>query len=166
VAGLLRNLFTLVRAIVSGTVLDARACVTCHFLATPFDCGTRVLKSDRYLQFAESAQLDFLVKTRLIGALLRSSVRFVNASQLVKFAKPIPVWHRIRVQTSIVYADEKCAYFSHVMFLREVRHAEVLVKMKFKKGGLTIAPAEIMGRLPDVKHEYIEAWNQMLEAMR
>ena len=164
--GLSRNVFTVIRAIFAGGARDARACATCHFRVTPIDCGTRVLKSDRYLQFAESAQLDFLIKTRLIGKLVRRGVHFVNASQLVKFTKPVLVFSPVRVETCIVYADAKCAYFSHAMFVRDVQHAEVLVKMKFKKGALTVAPTEIIGPLPDIRHGYIAAWDQTLDAMR
>jgi hypothetical protein len=29
------------------------------FLVTPFDGGVRVLKSEKYLQFAETAQVDY-----------------------------------------------------------------------------------------------------------
>jgi hypothetical protein len=32
------------------------------FWVTPFDAGFRVLKSDKYLQFLETAQLDYLIK--------------------------------------------------------------------------------------------------------
>lgn len=164
-SGLIRNLFTLILAFFARGRFDAQSRVSCRFIVTPFDCGASVLKSDKYLQLVESAQLDFLIKTKLIGKLVRGSVHFVNASQLVKFMRPIGVFRRVRVETSIIYADERCAYFSHSLFLRNQQHAEVLVKMKFKRGSETVSPAEIAGKLPSAKLEHLRAWDQVLEAM-
>jgi hypothetical protein len=91
-----------------------------------------------------------------MGTLLRRRLQFVNASQLVKFARPIAMFSRVRVETAIVFADEKCAYFSHMLFLGDQQHAEVLVKMKFKKGSLTVPPGEIIGQRFTVKPPHLE----------
>ena len=164
-SGLVRNLFTLIRAFSARGRFHARSPVSCHFLVTPFDCGTSVLKSDRYLQLAEAAQLDYLIKTGLVGKLLRTGIRFVNASQLVKFMRPVRVFRRVRVETRILFADEKCAYFSHAVFSGDRRHAEILVKMKFKRGSATVSPIDVAGDLPTVKQEHLEAWDQALAGM-
>ena len=76
------------------------------------------------------------------------------------------MFRRVRIETSIIYADEKCAYFSHCLFLQNQKHGEVLVKMKFKRGSATVSPIEIAGNLPFVKQEHLRAWDQTLEAMR
>lgn len=164
-SGLLRNFITLVVACGARGPFDARSRISCRFWVTPFDCGVSALKSDKYLQLAESAQLDFLVKTKLIGKLLHSSTRFVNASQLVKFMKPIGMFKRVRVETAIIYADRKCAYFSHRLCLKDQWHGEVLVKMKFKKGSVTVCPMDVTGELPSVKPDSLKAWDKTLEAM-
>jgi acyl-CoA thioesterase FadM len=166
VSGLIRNLLTIIWTLLDRRRFDPQSRIRCHFFVTPFDCGTSVLKSDKYLQLAESAQLDFLIKTQLIGKLLRSGIRFVNASQLVKFMRPIAMFSRVRIETSIIYADDKCAYFSHALFMQNQQHGEVLVKMKFKKGSLTISPQEIAGNLPSVKPEHLQAWDLTLASMR
>ena len=62
-------------------------------------------------------------------------------AQIVKFAKPVSIFSRIHVETQLIYADEKCAYFAHVMYSRHGQVAEVLVKMKFKTGRITVAPS-------------------------
>ncbi len=144
---------------------SANSRISCHFLITPLDCGTSVLKSDKYLQLAGSAQLDFLVKTKLLGKLTRSGIQFVNASQLVRFMRPITVFRRVRVEASIIYADEKCAYFSHSLYVQDQEHGQVLVKMKFKRRSITVSPSEIAGNLPYVKPECFKAWDQTLEGM-
>lgn len=144
---------------------DPGSRVTSHFRVTPLDSGTRVLKSDKYFRLAEAAQLDFLVRTRLLGKLLRGGVHFINASQLAKFARPIGVFERVRVETAIIYADAKCAYFSHAMFVGSQQHGEVLVKMKFKKGAITCPPSEIIDTRFGSKPAHVEIWDQALEAM-
>ncbi|SFU86044.1 Thioesterase-like superfamily protein [Polaromonas sp. YR568] len=163
-SGLIRNLFTLLWAFFRGAA-DPASRVIAHFWISPLDAGTHVLKSDKYLQLAEAAQLDYLIRTKLMGTLLRRRLQFVNASQLVKFARPIPMFRRVRVETDIVFADEKCAWFSHTLFLGGQQHAEVLVKMKFKKGSLTVPPAEVIGRRFGAKPPHLEAWDRALDAM-
>jgi hypothetical protein len=51
---------------------------------------------------------------------------------------------RIRVETQLIYADEKCAYFSYLMHTRNGQAAEVRVKMKFKRGRITVAPSSFL----------------------
>ena len=163
-SGIIRNLLTLIQAFLSPKA-DPRSRVTSHFRVTPLDCGTRVLKSDKYFQLAEAAQLDFLVRVGLFGRLLREGVHFVNASQLVKFMRPIAVFQRVRVETGIIYADEKCAYFSHALFVGSQQHGEVLVKMKFKKGAVTCPPGQIIDARFESKPAHLQTWDQALEAM-
>ena len=164
-SGLIRNLLTLLQALLSSRPGDFRPRVITHFRVMPWDSGTSVLKSDKYLQFVEAAQLDYLVRTRLFATLLRGGLRFVNASQLVKFMRPIGIFRRVRIETSIVHADEKCAYFSHSLFLGNLQHAEVLVKMKFKKGSITVPPGDLIAQSFGEKPEHIATWDRALEAM-
>ncbi|MBL4798274.1 MAG: thioesterase family protein [Oleispira sp.] len=164
-SGLIRNIITFICALLSRSQFNAQSTVTCYFLITPFDCGVSVLKSDKYFQLAESAQLDFLVKTKLLGKLRDEGLSFVNASQLVKFMKPVGVFSRVRVETRIIFTDDKCAYFSHSIFIGKNKHCEVLVKMKFKKGALTVAPAKVLGEFELENLPYLQSWSQTLESM-
>lgn len=164
-SGLLRNLLTLLGAVMGGGTADPWQPLCCYFWITPFDCGTRVLKSDRYLQLAESAQLDFMIRTRLIGELLRQRSRFVNASQFVVFRKQIGMFSRVCMQTTIVYADEKCAYFSHTLLVNGQCCAEVLVKMKFKRGAITVSPADIFGACSRPRPPYLDGWDRAIEQL-
>jgi acyl-CoA thioesterase FadM len=161
--GLARNLLTFVHAGLSGRDHTPQEPLTTRFRVTPFDVGIRVLKSDRYLQFAEAAQLDFMVRTRCAGPLVRAGIGFVNASQLIKFAKPIGLFQRVEVDTAIVFADDKCAYFSHTLCVQGTPHAEVLVKMKFKRGRETVRPHDVFGKCPDEKPAHLVAWDEALD---
>lgn len=164
-SGLLRNLLTLLQSSLSREAVSAQSRVISHFRVTPFDCGISSLKSDKYLQLAEAAQLDYLVRTKLLRKLLQDGLRFVNASQLVKFSRPVGMFQRVRIETTIVFADTKCVYFSHELFVRDQKHGEVLVKMKFKKGSITIRPGELIDHAFTAKPPCIDTWDLALEAM-
>ncbi|WP_157085089.1 thioesterase family protein [Hydrogenophaga palleronii] len=163
--GLSRNLITLLQATQADkTGLTPQSCLSTHFRITPFDVGLRVLKSDRYLQLAEAAQLDFMLRTRRAVPLVRAGIGFVNAAQLVRFVQPIRLFQRVQVNTRIVFADERCAYFSHQLCVQGTLHAEVLVKMKFKQGRRTVPPHELLGDCPADKPGHLVAWDQALAA--
>lgn len=163
-SGLLRNLLTLVRALRHSRSAGPQSRTLVHFRVTPLDTGIATLKSDRYLQMAESAQLDYGIKTGLLRAMLRQRYSFVNASQLVRFARPVRLFDRVAVTSQVIHADGKCAYFQHVFTVGSLVHAEVFVKMKFKKGRLTIAPAELLGDFSDTKPALLQHWDDALAA--
>jgi acyl-CoA thioesterase FadM len=144
VSGLLRNIIAFVFGLSAYGSKKIESVTELKFWVTPFDSGFRVLKSDKYLQFAESAQIDYLVKVGKIFKIIHADASFVNVAQLVKFVRPVSIFSRIRVETQLIYADEKCAYFSHIMYTRDGQAAEVLVKMKFKKGRVTVAPSTFL----------------------
>lgn len=143
-SGLLRNTLALIFGLFNYGSRAAAEIVAMTLWVTPFDSGIKVLKSDKYLQFAETAQVDYLLQVGQFFRVLRGGASFVNVAQQVKFSRPIPLFSRVRVETQLLYADEKCAYFSHALHARGVQAAEVLVKMKFKKAGRTLAPATFL----------------------
>ncbi|MGQ2978536.1 MAG: thioesterase family protein [Polaromonas sp.] len=163
-SGLLRNLLTLLRALRHSRSVDPQSRTLVHFRVTPLDTGIATLKSDRYLQMAESAQLDFGIRTGLLPDMLRRRYSFVNASQLVRFARPVRLFDRVAVTSKVIHADARCAYFQHVFSVGSLVHAEVLVKMKFKKGRLTIAPTELLGDFSDPKPVLLQHWDDALAA--
>ena len=143
-SGLLRNIIAFLIGLAAYGSKAVEDVVELKFWVTPFDSGIRVLKSDKYLQFAETAQIDYLLRAGKFFTILRGGASFVNVAQLVKFTKPVPVFGRVRVETQLIYADDKCAYFSHTMHSRDGPAAEVLIKMKFKKGRTTVAPFSLL----------------------
>lgn len=163
-SGLLRNLLTLFGSLRHYRSANPQSRTLVHFLVTPFDTGIATLKSDRYLQMAESAQLDYGIKTGLLRDMLRQGCSFVNASQLVRFARPVRLFSRVAVASQVIHADDKCAYFHHVFSVGTSVHAEVFVKMKFKKGRLTIAPAQLLGNFAGPKPVLLQHWDDTLGA--
>lgn len=136
-----------------------------NFWVTPFDVGLRVLKSDKYLQFAETAQIDYLMRVGVFFSVLRSGTSFVNVAQLVKFSRPVAIFSRVRVETRVIYADERCAYFSHSVHAAGSKAAEVLVKMKFKKGRRTISPSTYLSTSFATVPLEVRNWEPALEAL-
>jgi hypothetical protein len=164
-SGLLRNLLTIIAALWRYNSGSPLARTVAWFFITPLDTGITRLKSDKYLQLAEAAQLDYLIQTGVIGGVLAKGYSFVNAAQLVKFAKPVGIFSRVQVETRVLYADDKCAYFSHTFMVGQVRHAEVLVKMKFKKGPVTVAPGTVLGAFTGDKPLCVQRWDETLAAL-
>ncbi|MFI5444864.1 thioesterase family protein [Polaromonas sp. UC242_47] len=156
---------TIVWALLRYRSASALSPTVAHFFVTPLDTGLATLKSDRYLQMAESAQFDYVIKTALIHPMLAKGYSFVNASQLVKFVKPVRLFQRVRVESRVMYADDKCAWFCHTFTVRHIRHAEVLVKMKFKQGGITVPPEKLLGVFKGAKPAAIQAWDEALAAI-
>ncbi|MDO8386214.1 MAG: hypothetical protein Q7T13_07395 [Polaromonas sp.] len=164
-SGLLRNLLTLMGALWQHRSAAAQSRTLVHFRVTPLDTGLANLKSDRYLQMAEAAQLDYGIKTGLLQDMLRRRCSFVNASQLVRFARPVRLFNRVRVASQVIYADATFAYFQHVFMVGALPHAEVWVKMKFKRGRLTIAPGELLGSFAGPKPARLQHWDDSLAAL-
>lgn len=164
-AGLLRNLLTVLLAILRYGSLPLANPVITRFAITPFDTGVAILKSDRYFQLAEAAQLDMLIKTGLIGGLLRNGYAFVNLAQMVKFTRPVRVFSRVTVTSRIAFWDEKSAIFEHCFSAGDLACATVLVRMKFKKAGRTIAPSRVLGACGAAKPQHLADWEQLITSM-
>jgi len=164
-SGVFRNFFTIVLALWRYNTALPLARTSAWFFITPLDTGIATLKSDKYLQIAESAQVDYMLQTGLIKKTRASGCSFVNAAQMVKFIKPVRLFNRVRVETQVVYADDKCAWFSHGFFVGEIRCAEVTVKMKFKKGPVTVAPGLLLGAFAGDKPLWVERWEETLVAL-
>ena len=161
-SGLLRNLLTVIGALRHWRSMPVQSHTSAWFLVTPLDTGFSRLKSDKYLQLAEAAQVDYVIKTGLLATIRQRGCAFVNLSQLVRFARPVHLFSRVRVDTYIVYADARHAWFCHCYYVGPVQCAEVLVKMKFKRGTLTVAPSEFIGPFTGPQPAFVKAWDDAL----
>lgn len=164
-SGLLRNLLTLLCAAwrMGATPLTGRT--STWFWVTPFDTGIVTLKSDAYFQFVEAAQLDFGLQTGLSRTLFTSKVNFVNLAQNLRFLRPIRVFQRVRVDSSIAYFDDKCVYFKHDFYVKDTLCAQAWVKSKFKRGTITAVPAQFLGTCAVAKPEDLQLWDDALAAL-
>jgi acyl-CoA thioesterase FadM len=148
VSNLLRNLLILLAAWRRRGNSAPQDTLVTRFVVTPLDVGIRTLKTDKYLQLAECAQLDFVMRTGLMRRLLRGHISFVNVLVQVRFAKPVQLGDRLELHTRVAGADARCAWFEHEYRVRGEPCARVLVRMKFKQGRLTVPPADLLGEMP------------------
>lgn len=164
-SGLFRNFLTIAWALWRYNTALPQARTSAWFFITPLDTGIATLKSDKYLQIAESAQVDYMLQTGLIKKTLASGYNFVNAALMVRFIKPVRLFKRVRVETQVVFADSRCAWLSHGFYVGETHHAEVLVKMKFKNGPVTVAPSEMFGPFSGEQPLWIQRWEESLAVL-
>lgn len=142
-SGFWRNLLTLLVALFKRNPDILQTGCTCTFWVTPFDVGIRILKSDKYLQLAEAAQLDFGIRSGLLQRMRQARCAMVNVEQQVQFLKAIPLFSQVHVHTSIASADAKFVNFLHVFSLKGQHCASVTVKAKFKSGRITQSAADL-----------------------
>ena len=142
-SGFWRNLLTLFAALFKRDPAILQTGCLCTFWVTPFDVGIRTLKSDKYLQLAESAQLDFGVRSGLFGRMRKAGCAMVNVEQQIQFAQPVKLFDKVSVQTSIVFADAKFVYFQHLYSVKGQACATDTVKAKFKAGRITQSASEL-----------------------
>ena len=64
-----------------------------------------------------------------------------------------------------IFADDECAYFSHTMYTRHGQAAEVLVKMKFKQGSITVPPSAFLPHGFEVMPEKVSRWESVLQLL-
>jgi len=165
VSGFVRNLLTALWALLHWGSAAPLGRTVAHFHVTPFDTGVFTLKSDQYFQLAEAAQVDFLIRTALMGRLLAGRVHFVNAAQMVRFAKPVRLFSRVQVESRVAYADGRCAWFVHAFSVRGVPCAQVMVKMKFKNGPLTVPTQQVLGVFNGPCPTWVQQWDDTLAAL-
>lgn len=161
-SGILRNLLASVIGLWSYGSRSPKDTLQRRFWVTPFDCGVTVLKSDKYLQLAEAAQVDYLLRTGKMRELLERGVSFVNLAQLIVFSRPIRVFARVGTETLLLYADDKSAYFHHTFSSDGIQAAKLVIRMKLKKGRITVAPTAFFAtRFAAIPPE-VENWARSL----
>jgi acyl-CoA thioesterase FadM len=152
----MRLLLTVAEALLAGRN-PSDAAVSCRFRVMPWDVGVATFKSDRYFTVADAAQFDFAIRAGLLRPALREGIRWINLAQACHFERPLRLFQPFEVITAVACADERHAYFSHRFETPGHLHAEVLVKVKFKQGRLTVAPQRYFPQAPTSRSAAIEA---------
>ena len=154
-SGIWRNLLTLLLAVFSRDESILKTGCFCTFLVTPFDVGVSTLKSDKYWQFAESAQLDFGARSGLMRRMRQAGCSMVNVTQNIQFDSPVKLFDKVTVQTNIVFVDAKHIYFQHVYSVKGNACATAIVKGKFKAGRMTQSALELTGLTFSAKPSFL-----------
>ena len=111
-SGLWHNLLTLLVACFKRDSGVLQFGCSCTFWVTPFDVGISILESDSYLQLAESAQLDFAVRSDLLGRMWQARCAMVNSEQQIQFTQPIKLFNKVCVKTTIVLQTRNLYIFN------------------------------------------------------
>ena len=152
----MRLLLTVANALLSPRC-GVGATVVSHFRVLPSDVGLATFKSDRYFTAADAAQFDFAIRIGLLRPFLREGVRWVNLAQAGLFRRPLRLGQPFRVSTRVVCVDTRHMYIAHVFESAGEVHAELLVKLKFKKGRLTVPPQDLFPDAPVQRNASVEA---------
>ena len=80
-SGLLRNFITFLLGLSAYGSKTIGEVTKLSFWVTPFDSGIRVLKSDKYFQLAEAAQIDYLIKVGKFFKIVQSGASFVSVAR-------------------------------------------------------------------------------------
>lgn len=161
----MRLLLTVAQALLGGRN-PPDAAVSCRFRVMPWDVGVATFKSDRYFTVADAAQFDFAIRAGLLRHALREGVRWINLAQACHFERPLRLFQPFDVITTVACVDERHGYFSHRFETPGHLHAEVLVKVKFKQGRLTLAPQRYFPKAPTSRSAAIEALDALDAAAR
>ncbi|HEY8359914.1 MAG TPA: thioesterase family protein [Ramlibacter sp.] len=131
--------------------------VACRFRVMPSDVGIATFKSDRYFTVADAAQFDFAIRVGLMRPAFAEGIRWVNLAQACRFQRPLRLFQAYEVVTRVACVDARHAYFSHSFTTADATHAEVLVKVKFKSGRVTVAPQRFFPQAPTTRSAAIDA---------
>lgn len=164
-SGLFRNTLALAAALLSRRRHPSDACLWRAFRVGPFDVGYRILKSDKYLELAEAAQVDFFVRTGLFQRLWRQRIHAANAALMVRFARPVPLLARLRVSTEVLHADDRYLYLRHRFCRGETVQAELLVRMVLRQGRMPVAPVMLVAGRYDEEPLMVTRWTAALDEL-
>jgi acyl-CoA thioesterase FadM len=151
-----RLLLTVVKALLARR-RPPDAAIACSFRVMPGDVGIATFKSDRYFSVADAAQFDFAIRTGLLRPFLGEGLRWVNLAQACRFQRPLRLFQAYAVLTRVVCVAARHAYLSHSFEAAGQVHAEVLVKVKFKSGRLTVPPQRFFAQAPTLRSAAIDA---------
>jgi acyl-CoA thioesterase FadM len=141
-----------------------------HFRVWPHDCDINLhLTNARYFSFADLARTYAIMHMGVLGKLVkRGWLPVVNAEEIT-FIKPIAPLVRFRLETELLYWDEKYFYIQHHYWVKDKLCAKALIRGVFysKKEGVVpldkvLALAEIEGEHQKVPKE-ITTWKDHLK---
>ncbi len=141
-----------------------------NFRVWPQDCDINFhLTNARYFSFADLARTYAIAKLGVMGKLLKLGwLPVVNAEEIT-FIKPIAPFAKFRLQTELIYWDEKYFYIHHHYWVGEKLCAKALIRGVFynKKHGVipldkVLALADIVEK-HDVEPVEVATWKKHLK---
>lgn len=89
--------------------------VQCRFWVTPFDVELKFAVSHAYMAFAGLGRWSWNFRNIRWRGMLRERWSPFTHSELVYYRRAVPLFSTIEVTTTLIWWDEKMAYFEHRM---------------------------------------------------
>lgn len=144
-----------------------------HFRVWPHDCDINMhLTNARYFSFADLARTYAIARLGVLGKLVKKGwLPVVNAEEIT-FIKPIAPFERFRLETTLVFWDEKYFYISHEYWVGKRLCAKALIRGVFFSKKQGVVPLDNVLALADIHHvhhqepEAVRTWKKHLQQKR
>lgn len=93
-----------------------------------FDADLRNANNASILRLTEFGRLDLMVRTGLLGLVMRKRWSVPLASAHVAFLRPLRRWQKIRISSRVVHWQDEWIYVENVIRSGEKIHARAIVR--------------------------------------
>lgn len=138
----------------------------------PHDLDTNLhLNNGRYLQWADVARIEWVLRTGILAAVLGQGWKPVLGAATVQFRRELRLWDQAKLSTSVAGWDDRWIFLEHRIDNREGKPvALVMARAGFRYRGGWVPTPEVFAVLP---HElpprqlpaHVATWCQMGDEM-
>lgn len=116
------------------------------------------VNNGRVLTLMDQGRLDHMIRTGLLGVMLKARGRPIVAKAEISFRREIFAFKRSTLTTRLESWDERRAYFVHQILRRGEVCAEARLAIAVRAGGKTISVEEVLRRAgAEVTPEFLAA---------
>lgn len=130
----------------------------------PNDLDTNAhMNNGRYLTLMDLGRFDLMTQCGLVRVVLKQRWFPVAGGVMIRFERPLHLFEKITLKSSIISWDEQWLYFNHDIFSGQQRAARAFARCLFRTRGRSIPTTELMrhvryeGKAPS-SHESILRW--------
>lgn len=129
------------------------------------------LNNGRYLQWADLARIEWVLRTGILAAVLRQGWKPVLGAATVQFRRELRLWDRAILSTSLAGWDDRWVFLEHRIDTDDGRPAGlVMARAGFRRRNGWVSMPELFAALP---HEvpprqlpaHVATWCQMSDEM-
>ena len=144
--------------------------VVCRFLLTPFDAELTRAASHSYACFANLGRWCWSFHNIDWNGLLKERWVPLTHSELIHYRRAVKLFTKVEVTTTLIWWDDKMAYFEHRIAQGETLFAVIYSRGTFFKGRERIAPSQCVVDLVGVplpeKPAIVDYWESGTEIFR
>ncbi|MDJ0926845.1 MAG: thioesterase family protein [Gammaproteobacteria bacterium] len=144
--------------------------VTCQFLITPLDVELTRAASHSYAMFANLGRWCWSFQNIDWNGLLKERWVPLTHSELIHYRRAIKLFTTVEVATTLIWWDDKMAYFEHRISQGETVFAVIYSRGTFFKGRERIPPmqcvVDLVGIQPPDQPAIVDFWISGAELFR